>query len=309
MATQKEIGEILVRLNVDNANQGIDKLETNVRSLEKSLDQLGKGNPAERRKIIEQLQDTEQEILKLRESVKTDIRVIINGELAGKSIRDLQTALRTLNREMNAIGDSSSPEFLKKAQQAAVLQNRINELKQPTKDFLNQLKQVGEDGSMVSLKAKAERLRAEVEKLGPSSQEFITKTKELQQVEGRMSSLGKTIQGTSGFWSGLTAQVKQFGLLAAGYLGFSALFGQFQNAIRKSAELSDALADVQQTTGMTDAQVRKLNQSLSLLNTRTPRSELLEIAKVAGQFRVANSEIVQFTKSINQAAVVLRSEF
>ena len=84
MAARKETNEVEIRLNTEQANTKIKELEKEVRSLEKSLDQMGKGDKAARQETIEKLQQTEAEILKLRESVKSDMRVVINGDVRKK---------------------------------------------------------------------------------------------------------------------------------------------------------------------------------------------------------------------------------
>lgn len=431
MAKKKETGELEIRLTTEQANQRIKELTQNAKLFEKQLDDVGKGNPAARRKIVQDLQATEAEILKIRESLKTDQRLIINGEVAGKSVREVNAAVKSLQRELNAIGDDTDPEFIKKARQVAVLKQRLEQLRKPVKDFKADLQNVGEEDSFTSLKAKASRLgqelellapstkkfistatelgqverrmefitqatklakgeidkigepgslarlrheaddlrkqleklspasrdfaatyiqldkveqeikaikqetiglekefieignvgsfthlsakakalRDELNRLSPSTQEFLAKTRELQQVERQMGSLNRTIEGTTGFWKGLSAQVKQFGVLAASYLGFQAIVGQAQNIIRHNAELSDSLADVRQTTGLTEIEVQKLSRSLKQIDTRTATKELLDIAKVAGQFGVPTDQILSFTKAINKSTVVLKSEF
>src|SRR5205814_415632 len=100
------------------------KLQQEVKSLEKSLDKMGQGDGAKRKQIAKDIEAAEVEISKLRASVKTDLRLIINGDVAGRSIKDVEAALRQVNRELKAVdGDRGSPEFLKKSQQAAVLQH------------------------------------------------------------------------------------------------------------------------------------------------------------------------------------------
>ena len=81
--------------------------------------------------------------------------------------------------------------------------------------------------------------------------------------------------------------------------GFQWLTQQFRNVIQRSAELSDSLADVRKTTGLTDAQVQQLNKSLSAIDTRSSRKELLGLAYEAGKLGISGVKDVQ--KFVEQA--------
>ena len=106
---------------------------------------------------------------------------------------------------------------------------------------------------------------------------------EIQRVNAAIRQQRAEVAGLNTMWSKVSAQVKQFGLLALSYLGVSALISGFNNLISKAGELSDTLAGVSKTTSMTAEQVDRLNRKLGDLNTRTARKELLDMAKVAGK--------------------------
>lgn len=308
MANKREIADILIKLDVQQAQDGINKLLKESKRLEQQLDEMGKGDPEARRKVNEQLQQTEAQVLRLRESLKTDMRVIINGETAGKSIKEIETALKILQRELRAINDPSSQEFLRKSQQAAVLQTKLEDLKKPIKEFKDQLKDLGAEGSLLSLKDKATRLRSELDKLAPSTKQFADKAKELQQVESQLNRLNSTVKGSTGFFQILWDQFKQFGALASVYLGFQFITSQVGNMITRNAKLSDSLADLQRVTGMTAEEAKNLNKELSQIGTRTSTQSLREIAIVSGKLGVASEDIAKFTENVNMLVVTLGDE-
>lgn len=491
MATRKETGEVEIRLSTEQAQKRIRELETEARKLEKAIDAAATGEPGKRDALYEMLEKNQAEVQKLRESMKTDMRIIINGEVAGQNIKNLENALKQLQREFRAVGGDDAA-LKQKAAQIAVIKAEIDRLKQPLKDaqiqmqnfgdpgsivyleseikqlneelrllapgtqefiekaqllsiaeselqkvsnavketkqaftqlnepgslnqlnaelnklqtelaqltpgtqafidkaeevalvktmigevneqvkavessftslgqngsiaqlenkvrtlnaelnkltpgtdaFVNktkelvqtekqleevrkeisnvkdQFKELGSAGSLNVLQGRVTKLREEIGRLAPGTQEFITKTKELQQVEKQVKNLNNTISGQTGIWNSLSTQVKQFGVLAAGYLGFQALSSQITNVISKNAELSDSIAEIRMTTGMSAKEVDELNASFKRLDTRTATTELREIAKIAGQFGVPKEEILSFTDAMNKSVVVLKSEF
>ena len=245
------------------------------------------------------------------DQIKVDaagLRAEMKGIGTEDSLNALKLKAESLRIEINKLSPASK-EFTESLARLNVIDAQIDEITNSTKALKAEFTEIGQVGSFTFLKAKAEGLRKEIDQLAPSTKEFVNKSRELQQVEGRMNSLNTTIKGTGGLWNKLGDSVKQFGALALGYLGFQALTSQIQNIIAKNAQLDDSIANVMQTTGLTKDEVKSLNSEFSKLNTRTSRQELLEIAKVAGQFGVAKDQIVGFTQAVNKATVVLKNEF
>lgn len=370
MATKKEYGEVEIRLDTVKARQEIKELEKVGRDLERQLDKVGEGDPAKRKQIKQQIQENKDSLVKLKSELKENMTVIINGDVAGRNLKDLREALTQARKEYRLFAEEGNPELGKKAQQIAVLENAVQEFEKPLKDARAALRNVGEEGSLnrleqeavklreelnaltpasqrfaktaveldrvkkeiqdieiatgkakaqftaigdvgsfTYLKAKAQALEAELRDLGPATLDFVNKTKELQSVERRLTELNTTIKGTGGFWNGLSAQVKQFGLLAAGYLGFQAITSQVTNTINRNAQLSDSLTNVAKTTGLTDKAVKELQKSFSSLNTRTTQKDLLDLASVAGKLGLsAREDVLSFVKAADQIKVALAKD-
>ncbi len=232
-----------IYLNTEDAEKRLKELQLNAVELKQKLDQMGKGSP-ERKEAQRQLRDMKKEIKGVQEALSKKVDVVINGQMAGASIRDLQDASR--------------------------------------------------------------KLWNEIRKLSPETQEFVEKSKRLQEVEGRLKSLRDQAKGTSGFWSRMKDEMKAFGVMALGFLGFQALVGQIQNVIQRNVQLSDSMADVMKTTGMTKSEVESLNRELGKLNTRTSRQELLALATDAGKLGITGKEnVMGFVRAADKINVAL----
>ncbi|MCK9220199.1 MAG: phage tail tape measure protein [Bacteroidales bacterium] len=72
-----------------------------------------------------------------------------------------------------------------------------------------------------------------------------------------------------------------------------------------NAELSDSMAAVRRTTGMTQREVYDLNETLRGLDTRTSQASLLDLAHVAGKLGIAKNEIAGFVKAADMIGVAL----
>lgn len=162
------------------------------------------------------------------------------------------------------------------------------------------------EASMKNLETVTRRLQRELKELGTGTEAWNKKMKEVQDHRRALQNLNAEINETNGLFGFLKTEVGKFGALAAGYLGFQFITDQFRNIIMTNAELSDSLADVRKTTGLSEAGVRGLNNELKKLDTRTSRKELLSLAEVAGKLGISGEkDVLGFVKAANQINVAL----
>jgi TP901 family phage tail tape measure protein len=129
---------------------------------------------------------------------------------------------------------------------------------------------------------------------------------ELQKVNATIRQQRAELNGTAGFFNQIGKEIKAFGMVALGYLGAGAFLGQVQSMVQGSARLSDELADVQKTTGLTDAELGKLNRTLKEMDTRTPRSELRGLAEIAGRLGLKGTKDIEgFVNAADKINVAL----
>ena len=130
--------------------------------------------------------------------------------------------------------------------------------------------------------------------------------RQYKQVTKEVNKQNAALRGTSGIFSKLKTEVKQFGALALGYLGVNALVGQVENLISGSARLADAISDVQKTTELTDAEMEQLMQRFKGFNTRTPRKELLALADEAGKMgKRGVDDVALYVQETNELTTAL----
>jgi len=125
-------------------------------------------------------------------------------------------------------------------------------------------------------------------------------------IKNDFNSLDKSVEtGTKKMTKGIGSLGKAIGGLAIG----AVLIGGFGAAIRSSAQLSDQLADVTKTTGITGNELQMLRNDLEALDTRTSLAGLLEISKAGGSLGVAKEDIGGFTNAIDKLNVALGDQF
>jgi TP901 family phage tail tape measure protein len=234
-------------------------------------------------------------------SVRTDtvnLNVNVNGNKAQNDLNNLRKKAADVKFEMEGLKKGTA-EYIAKKKELAGITDEMNKLKKAIGiTALTQKELVRELNTMKALKSSMQ----------PFTEEWKKLDKEIKKVEGRLYDVKNGVQGFSSFFSKIKDEVKQFGLVAASYLGFQFITGQFTNIIRGAGKLSDSLADIQRVTGLTAEEVDNLNKSLKNLDTRTSTQGLRDIVVIAGKLGVAKDELVGFTEAVDQLVVALGDE-
>ncbi|MFD2961391.1 MULTISPECIES: phage tail tape measure protein [Olivibacter] len=162
------------------------------------------------------------------------------------------------------------------------------------------------EGSLKDLKNQSRQLNNELGKLTPGTEAFRKKAMELRSVNERLQSIKDDIKGVNESFAWLKSEVGKLGVLAAGVLGFDALSSKMGDIISQNSEMSDTIADVMKTTGLTETAVRRLNSEFQKIDTRTSRQELNGLAYVAGKLGIsAEKDVLAFVRAADQISVAL----
>jgi hypothetical protein len=165
------------------------------------------------------------------------------------------------------------------------------------------------NANLRDLTATSRRLKNELALLKPTSAEFIQKTAEFQLVQERLNKVNGAVKGTGGMFQWLKKEIGTVGIVgvftAIGYAAQTYL----SNIVSGNAKLSDSLADIRKTTGLTTEEVKTLNSQLGKIDTRTSAEELRKIAVVAGQLGISGQDVLAFTEATDKLVVALGDEF
>lgn len=244
--------------------------------------------------------------------------IIVNGDRAQKELYDLEKSTRDLtqrNKELRqekvrlfAQGKKESEEY-KRITQEIKENNTVLKLNKARMSELQ--KQIGITGlTMNQLKKRASELRLQLNNMVPGTAEYKRFQNDLKAVNVQLGVL-KNQSRTSTF--GLSSLANGFNKYAA--LGASVIATvtgvvfSVQKLIDFNGKLSDAVSDVQKTTGMTKKEVEEMAESFGLLQTRTNRIDLLKIAEEGGRIGIAKEEIADFVAVMDKAVVALSDSF
>ena len=171
------------------------------------------------------------------------------------------------------------------------------------------------EGSFRGLRKEVKNLEEGLKKLRPGTEEFKKKAEELievkkhfEKVKNEIDEVNKRLQDSGGivgkFRSKLADLGLSFGSLGAGLVGL-----KIKNTAEELLKVSDAMADVQKTTGMALDEVKQLWEAFDDMDTRTSKMDRLKIAEVGGRLGVPKEEMASFVQEVDKAYVALGDSF
>lgn len=245
---------------------------------------------------------------------EAEVIVTLNGTAAKKAIAEMAQEYERLTQEARKAYKAGDDALGKKLDaQAQKLTKDMEITRRETKKFADVMKNIN-GASLKELRSAAKQLQSEINKLTPGTQAFITKSKQLQEVNTRIRQL-------TGSFKGLVEEEKQatfslkgladgfnkyFGMVTAGIAAVTGLSMAFRKAAEDAAKLDDTYADVMKTTGLLHDEVAELDQELMKIDTRTSREQLLLLARDAGKLGIQGKEdILGFVRAADQIQVAL----
>ncbi|WP_313091952.1 phage tail tape measure protein [Chryseobacterium flavum] len=166
-------------------------------------------------------------------------------------------------------------------------------------------------------------LERELRRLPVGTQEFNERAEELrrarqrfQEVRNEIDSVSGTLNNASGFLGLFRNGLLQFGdtfreVFSANLAErfFDVIIDKGKETVDQLLKISDAMTDVEKTTGMSTDQVKELWTQFDQMDTRTNKLERLKIAEVGGRLGVPIEEMKDFVQEVDKAYVALGDSF
>lgn len=282
--------------------EGVNKMTLieNIKQLKKEFKEAGDNV---------QLAAEKMKLLRAEQAKLDNLNSILSGNKnspAGQNISAVKREVSNLSRAIESQLIPGTKEYEAALQRLAVGKKIILDHRNAMKEVEVALQDTAQSGSFNALKKQYDILEKEIDDLTIGTQEYLTKTKALQGLDKQISVHEQKVKGVSKAWEFAKSEIKSFGILAIGALGVGAITSQISQLVSKSADLSDLFADVGRTTSLTTEEVQELYKEFKNFNTRTPRTELLALAEVAGKIGITGKNNVKnFVQEANKIQVAL----
>ena len=281
--------------------------------------------------LIDRLDKATESVVKLSNALKasgvkanfaTSIKEVAAAQdEQAKTTRQLSDAEKELKKIQDQIVQTQAKIVVSYSDEAQVLAENRDQLAKRNKALKDNLSanKVTAD-SLKGLERELRNLRNEYANLSKSERssaggkDLLNKIKGLDaETKSLRKSLGQSQANVGNYNGAFVALGSTFTKVSAaigvGIFAIKQLYSTVITSITPFTQLSDSLADIRKTTGLTTDEVIEFNESLKNIDTRTSLSGLRDIAKVAGQIGIGKNDLLGFTESVDKLNVALGDEF
>lgn len=157
--------------------------------------------------------------------------------------------------------------------------------------------------SLENLQKAAAQLQEELSETERDAEKYVEKSMDLRRVNEQINEVKRSWQEHD---NQIVATIKRLTSYVLVYAGFNEVVGRIKQLYQANLQLSDSLADIEKTTGLSTESVAELSREIDSIDTRTAQQELHDLAYEAGKFGIsAKEDVLGFVKAGNQLLVAL----
>jgi len=231
-----------------------------------------------------------------------------------KRIQELRDKLKEVNKELRSGAVKEGDDRFKElAREVGKAKTEIADLTGKQRALNREFKSLTvPSSSLAGLRIEYARLSDQISRLtalerqSTFGQNLIKQAAAVKrQVDGLEQSIGRYTGNVGNYRSAFAGLA---GTLAGLAGSFSVAFAA-QEILNRNKVISDSIANVAKTTGLTIEQVDVLADRLKFRDTRTNLADQLNIAQIGGQLGIATDQIEAFTESTDVLNVALGDQF
>jgi TP901 family phage tail tape measure protein len=153
------------------------------------------------------------------------------------------------------------------------------------------------------LQKAAAQLQEELSKTERDAEKYVETSMNLRRVNEQINEVKRSWKEHD---NQIVATIKRLTSYVLVYAGFNEVVGRIKQLYQANLQLSDSLADIEKTTGLSTESVAELSREIDSIDTRTAQQELHDLAYEAGKLGIsAKEDVLGFVKAGNQLLVAL----
>lgn len=237
--------------------------------------------------------------------------LILNAEQANNQITALERKIDELTKkrkQAETMGDTSAvAKYTKEIRKATAEMDAMKTTTQRVQKVMDNMSTAKPKELRTTIKAinrllndgSVERNSKEWNVLTQKLRECKTELKGIQ-AESQAATKGGFINKSADFLNRNWGAITQF------IGGFTQLSMTVRQTTQAYADMEEAMANVRKYTGQTDEQIHQMNEEFKLIDTRTSREQLNELAGAAGRLGIqSHDEIMEFVDAADKINVAL----
>lgn len=288
-------------------NATIGETKEAIKLLEQYKQQLKVSDTEGIQKVDDAIKSLNERMKQASDSTMSLKKALDKAEEVGKNtfdgtIEDLDKLKKTLEDYKKKLKATDS-QGLKKIQDA--LQNIEKQQKKVARETVNiddTLRNL-RTAPLEDLQKAAAKLQAELSEAERNTEEYIIASRRLRSVNAEIKEVKKSWEEHDNQIVATMKRLTSYVLVCA---GFNEVVGRMKQLFQANLELSDSMADIQKTTGLTAEAVAELGTEIDKMDTRTAQQQLYELAASAGQAGLNSREdILGFVRAADQLTIAL----
>lgn len=240
-------------------------------------------------------------------STKANVVISVNGDQAKKMLSDLENKATDLKKKLNEAtnaGDTKKAKQLKREYDN--VRKSINDIKNATmgvNEVMKKLDQASPNQLNKALQAVRRQLRGMMQN-DPNRSKL---EEQFRKLKSQLDTVNASLKEQQTTWQRFTGWVKNAQGAILGLMGSMAGFiALAKKSVEAYAGMEQEMANVRKYTGMTTADVERLNDEFKKMNTRSSREELNKLAQEAGRLGKSSVEdVLGFVRAADQINVAL----
>lgn len=235
-----------------------------------------------------------------------NVTVTLDGKQAEKMLEilrlkseSLRDELRTLNNQRLSTGLTGD-----EAKRFDALRKELLETRRVSREVARQVKDVDDviknlsTAPIKAIKDSIKTLENQMSRLDRSTEKYAENQKKLKLLREELNRINGTAAKTTTAFDQIGQTMKRLASYVLIYSGFNQLTAGIRKMYDNNVALSDQLADIQKTTGLTGQSLKELSDDILRLNTRTSVEELNKLAVAAGKLGIsAKEDVLEFVKA------------
>lgn len=288
--TAVDVGAVLS----DPQTYSTQQIEEAVKQLENDLKQIPVGDSARIKQTQEQIDTLKQALQEMSFAAQGIDEVVRKAQRGEASVSEMEQAIAALNDRMKRTPRNQTQEIERMQQQLDVLNPALDATTRNMEKVKSVLGNLN-GANLNSLREAASALEKEMKSVNYNMDNFVRDSAQLKQVRARIKELESAWSNTASQMDNAISRLKNWVLI---YAGWSEIGNKMRLAIDNTLSLSDAMSDVQKTTGLSAEEVAKLTDRIQSFDTRVSNPKLMEAAAEAGRIGLSTLEDVEkFTRS------------
>ena len=235
------------------------------------------------------------------------VTLTVNGKQAQDMLDNLKRKSQDLEKAIEGAAKAGNKTELKRLQRELKQTNRqIAQIESATVGVEKVLKQL-DKATPKELNKTLSTLKKQLNGIERGTEEWNRQCEAIRRVKNEIARVNANLVEGEGFWDRFNRKMNEWQTTLMGMAAAATgIIMAGRSAVKAFADMDAEMANVRKFTGMTEEQVKNLNEEFKKMDTRSSREQLNILAEEAGKLgKQSKEDVLGFVKAADQINVAL----